>query len=182
MPHTPLLPGCEILASVIQLDRTSTFSAGIIMNLSDRFRLNEKSIAYEMFDGEVLAVNLETGTYFSLPEVGAHIWSCLLSGMSIGQTAQALTEIYDAPLVDLEKETSNFVSRMRGENLIIPADHLGEPPPVPPSTIGVKKAFSPPEMSIYNDMQDLLLLDPIHEVDEAGWPVLKPGGNQAAEN
>ncbi|CAN5306823.1 PqqD family protein [soil metagenome] len=152
------------------------------MNLSDRFRLNEKSIAYEMFDGEVLAVNLETGTYYSLPEVGANIWSCLLSGMSIGQTAQALSEIYDAQLTDLEKETSNFVSKMCGENLIISADQSGQVPPVQPVRSSVRKTFNLPEMSIYNDMQDLLLLDPIHEVDEAGWPVLRPGGNQVAEN
>jgi hypothetical protein len=152
------------------------------MNLSDRFRLNEKSIAYEMFDGEVLAVNLETGTYYSLPEVSAHIWSCILSGMSIGQTAQALAEIYDAQQAVLETEICNFVSKISGENLIIPVDQLGRVAPVQLATTGAKKTFSLPEMSIYNDMQDLLLLDPIHEVDEAGWPVLKPGGNQAAEN
>ena len=28
-------------------------------------------------------------------------------------------------------------------------------------------------MEKYDDMQELLLLDPIHEVDEAGWPVKK---------
>lgn len=152
------------------------------MNLSDRFRLNEKSVAYEMFDGEVLAVNLETGTYYSLPEVSAHIWSCILSGMSIGQIAQALAQIYDAQQAVLETEVSSFVLKMIGENLIIPADQLSASAPVQLAASGAKKPFSLPEMSVYNDMQDLLLLDPIHEVDEAGWPVLKAGGNQAAEN
>jgi hypothetical protein len=27
-----------------------------------------------------------------------------------------------------------------------------------------------PVLNKYTDMQDLLLLDPIHEVDERGWP------------
>jgi hypothetical protein len=26
---------------------------------------------------------------------------------------------------------------------------------------------------VYEDMQDLLLLDPIHDVDETGWPARK---------
>jgi len=31
-------------------------------------------------------------------------------------------------------------------------------------------AFEKPKLQKFTDMQDLLLLDPIHEVDEAGWP------------
>jgi hypothetical protein len=31
--------------------------------------------------------------------------------------------------------------------------------------------FEPPVLEQYTDMQDLLLLDPIHEVDEQGWPM-----------
>ena len=34
-------------------------------------------------------------------------------------------------------------------------------------------AYRTPVLSIYTDMQDLLLLDPIHDVDQAGWPTRK---------
>ncbi len=27
-----------------------------------------------------------------------------------------------------------------------------------------------PRLETYSDMQDLILLDPVHEVDERGWP------------
>ena len=30
--------------------------------------------------------------------------------------------------------------------------------------------FVPPTLEKYTDMQDLVLLDPVHEVDERGWP------------
>ena len=30
--------------------------------------------------------------------------------------------------------------------------------------------YAAPKLSTYTDMQELLLLDPIHEVDESGWP------------
>ena len=30
--------------------------------------------------------------------------------------------------------------------------------------------FEPPLISKYSDMQELLILDPIHDVSDAGWP------------
>jgi hypothetical protein len=31
-------------------------------------------------------------------------------------------------------------------------------------------SFEPPTLEHYTDMEYFLLLDPIHEVDESGWP------------
>jgi len=64
----------------------------------------------------------------------------------------------------------DFTARLLEEGLIVPApaDNPGSPLPVPErSSVG----FSTPTMSVYTDMEDLLLLDPIHDVDETGWPV-----------
>ena len=46
------------------------------------------------------------------------------------------------------------------------------PAPAPVSVAGV--AYTEPSLSVFSDMQDLLLLDPIHDVSEAGWPMPKP--------
>ncbi len=35
------------------------------------------------------------------------------------------------------------------------------------------RRFTEPTVHTYADMQDLLLLDPIHDVDETGWPNAK---------
>lgn len=34
--------------------------------------------------------------------------------------------------------------------------------------------YRPPVLEVFADMQDLLLLDPIHDIDEVGWPVARP--------
>ena len=39
-----------------------------------------------------------------------------------------------------------------------------------PDASGEKVAFEPPRLERYTDMKDYFLLDPIHEVDTAGWP------------
>jgi len=37
-------------------------------------------------------------------------------------------------------------------------------------TSAERPPFTKPELHKFTDMQDLLLFDPIHEVDESGWP------------
>ena len=41
--------------------------------------------------------------------------------------------------------------------------------------------FVNPTLTKFTDMQDLLLLDPIHEVDEMGWPHPKPAPEAASK-
>lgn len=68
-----------------------------------------------------------------------------------------------------------FVSKLIDEQLILAAN--GEQPAASskgneqPSPSPVP--FEPPVLEKYTDMQDLLLLDPIHEVDDTGWPKRK---------
>ncbi len=38
---------------------------------------------------------------------------------------------------------------------------------------GVTRAYTVPALTRYDDLDDLLLLDPIHEVDDAGWPIAR---------
>jgi hypothetical protein len=38
------------------------------------------------------------------------------------------------------------------------------------ATAGEPAAFEPPLLEKFTDMEDLLLLDPVHEVDGRGWP------------
>jgi hypothetical protein len=41
-------------------------------------------------------------------------------------------------------------------------------------------SWAEPVLDKYTDMQELLLLDPIHEVDDAGWPHTLTGDAQSA--
>jgi hypothetical protein len=36
-------------------------------------------------------------------------------------------------------------------------------------------------MRVFGDMQKLLLIDPVHEVDDAGWPVQPEGRKSGAD-
>jgi hypothetical protein len=42
-----------------------------------------------------------------------------------------------------------------------------------PPVAQAKRPFVIPSLQAYRDMQDMLSLDPIHDVEAAGWPVPK---------
>jgi hypothetical protein len=68
-------------------------------------------------------------------------------------------------------------TRSGGVAATSPGGAGGKAEPEPRSPEGT--AFNPPVLSVYSDMEDLLLLDPIHDVDETGWP--QPRSDEAAE-
>lgn len=69
-----------------------------------------------------------------------------------------------------------FLGDLAAENLISAAE--GSAPLLAPSDDDGAAEFPAPRLERYTDMQDLLLLDPIHDVDERGWPNAVDAGTQ----
>lgn len=142
------------------------------MDEATRFRVNRPRVVHETLDGEVVAIDLRTGTYYSLASSGAAVWEAIERGLSIREVVDLLTRRYSAAATELEASITGLVEELRAEELIVPGDGLvGEP------TVAVEageeggEPFEPPKLAKFEDMQDLILLDPVHEVDEeAGWP------------
>jgi len=140
------------------------------MIAADRFRINSPSVASEDFDDETILVNLETGEYFSTRDTGAEIWRRLAKGAPVAAVEQAMLAHYEVEAEILAESLSTFVATLRERGLLVPlAD--SEPTELEPEpAVAAKRTFLPPSLDVYSDMQDLLLLDPIHEVDPSGWP------------
>jgi len=143
------------------------------MSNNNRFRVNTPKVVHETIDGEVVIIHLDTGCYYSLDGVGAVIWSWLDQGASIGEAADRLGQSYPSRQAEAGNTVSRLAAELQAEALIVPLDQpsvshpAGQVTPLP-------AAFQCPVLHKHTDMQDLLLLDPIHEVDETGWPSIKP--------
>jgi len=87
---------------------------------------------------------------------------------------------YECSRGDEENAVNSFITQLQQEGLVIPIDNKLADSPLPNNwkeQITAKKnktVFNVPVLNKYTDMQDLLLLDPIHEVDATGWPSTKP--------
>ena len=44
---------------------------------NQRFRVNTPNVTHETIDGEAVIINLDSGNYYSLVEVGSFIWGLL---------------------------------------------------------------------------------------------------------
>lgn len=53
-------------------------------------------------------MSVETGQYFSLNEVGAHIWRLMEAPRSLDSIVAALIDAYDAPAAAIREEALGF--------------------------------------------------------------------------
>ncbi len=137
-------------------------------------RINAPAVVGEIIDGEAVIIDLASGHYFSTQGSGAEIWSGVEAGLGRSGIAGTLAGRYECDRTELEHAVDAFVAELLERRLIVEdARHEGTAPaPVRPSLPNghARTVFVAPVLNAYSDMEDLLMLDPIHDVDEAGWP------------
>ena len=139
-----------------------------IANLAARFRVNEPDVVAESIDGEVIIINLNSGAYYSSLGTGGAIWQALAANHSIDETLDLLAAHYERPRAEIEADVTQFVAHLLDEALL---QESAEPATGNGLELGQPATFEKPVLSKYTDMQELLLLDPIHDVDPSiGWP------------
>lgn len=137
-----------------------------------RFRINSPEVISETIQGETIVINLTTGTYYSLPDSGAEIWEAVAASATVDEIAAVLQARYDAPPAEITAGVSELVEELLAEQLITASDAMSTDV-APGEPVEPKLAFRKPALGKYTDMQDLVLLDPVHEVDDRGWPHAK---------
>jgi hypothetical protein len=150
------------------------------MQTDPHFKMNEARAVQEVFDGEALAINLETGMYYSMPGLSALVWGWLINGVPLGAIGLALNEVCDSDPEAIGVEIDRFVAKLVKQELIVRSNA----PPADGKPEGSKAECKMPlslVLEVFTDMQDLLLLDPIHDVEQAGWPIAKPRSDVAAD-
>jgi hypothetical protein len=141
------------------------------------FTIN-KNIAHEIIDGEAVIINFDNGNYYSLNKTGAEIWNFIEKKATLMEIVDDLAARYGGNKVEIEKSISLLLADLEKETLITTdRKNKGESfEPVQRTEIELKtehRGFEMPALNKFTDMQELLLLDPIHEVDDSGWPNIK---------
>lgn len=135
-----------------------------------RYRVRTPTVVHESFDQEVVVVNLDSGDYYSLSGSGTDCWNCILAGMTIDETVGMVTNRYSGDEDEIASAVSSLFDALLEANLIEVS------PSIDSAQVSLAEngthggAFIAPSLSAYSDMRDLLLIDPIHEVDDTGWP------------
>jgi hypothetical protein len=126
------------------------------------------SAVSEVIDGELVVMNLATGNYFSGTGVGAVFWSCFERALPKEAMLSEVMASFDVDCSRLEADLAEFTQTLLGHGLIRRGPAASAPAAMPAV---VRQAYAPPVLTLYTDMKDLLMLDPIHDVAEEGWPM-----------
>ena len=146
------------------------------MTSESYFRIKKPDVIFEEFDDEIVLINLENGNYYSIQGTAAEIWSLVEAGFHQSGILQEILHRYRGDPQDVGRTVDGFLDELSADRLIEPyepeekADRNAAVKNLPVEPVDDRPAFAPPVLHRFTDMQQLLLLDPIHEVGEQGWP------------
>lgn len=133
-----------------------------------RYSTSVPNIASELFDGELVIAHYGSGLYYSISASGALIWQGLRHGLADTEVEGWLAAHYPGQEAEIASVVTSFIDRLNDEALLIPlTTDVPRGPPLPRLNGG---RFEAPMIERFDDLQELLLVDPVHEVDSAGWP------------
>lgn len=125
------------------------------------YALSGPAIIHELLNDEVIIANLDTGIYYSIRGSGVLIWQLLIAGYEPPSIQSLFAQQYGSI-----PSFSFFIDLLVEENLLRAIEDRA------PFSLSLSwpEAFEKPILDRYDEMKNLLMLDPIHEVDEQGWP------------
>ena len=133
------------------------------------YRTTPHNLVHEVIDGEVLAIRSDTGTYYSMRDSAATVWAALVAGGEIDELAAAAAVHHGGDTEALASEIATFVEELADEELVVKTEGSGDLSSYLPAETA-DTPWTTPSLEKFTDMQDLLLFDPIHEVEASGWP------------
>lgn len=136
-----------------------------MLDLNVTYVLAGANIAFEVFDGDVIVLDMDNGKYYSFSDGGSAAWMALVAGVAprdmIGSSSHG-------------EALPGFVERLRDHGLIETKPGLAPAPLGPDVIAALSGAKEVPDFTVFDDMADLFVADPIHDVEEPhGWPVVK---------
>jgi hypothetical protein len=138
-------------------------------------KVNAPAVVAEIIDGEAVIMDLASGHYFSTRHVGCDIWRGVERGLTRSSIARTLVARYEVDESAAGAAVDMFVRDLLERNLVVEvsASAGNGDAPEAESAAARRRDFAPPVLEAYSDMEEMLLLDPIHDVDAAGWPMPK---------
>ena len=138
--------------------------------------LNEGKMFADVTDGIAIIINSETGIYYGMNAFGTQVYENLAQGISV----EKVWEIIKSFGVN-EENYKAFVNAMVEKEILIGGADTGAEVQIDEAV--AKKDKFELVLKEYNDAQELLLADPIHEVKEdKGWSPEKSSLNEDKED
>jgi hypothetical protein len=131
------------------------------------YQINKKKMFVDIADDLAIIINSETGIYYGINNFGTTVFENIMQGADVDAILAELKKIPNIP-ADIAQRLTDFIADLESKEIII-ADKAKAFPVQIKADLAVADNFVL-EVQEYADAQELLLADPIHDVDEElGW-------------
>ena len=136
--------------------------------MDTHYQLNDAKMFADVNDGTAIVINSLTGIYYGMNGFGTCIYENLQAGAAVPDILAAAKALPGAPQ-DLDAAIEQFIASLIEFEIVIPAASTAPATPAIDPEIAKADEYTP-ICKEYQDVQDLLFADPIHEVDvDEGW-------------
>lgn len=89
------------------------------MELPDELRLRgSDDVLVRALDGEAVLLDLASGTYFGLNEVGARLWDLLAAGNTVGEARRTLLDEFEVEEQVLRDDVDALIAELERRQLV----------------------------------------------------------------
>jgi hypothetical protein len=129
--------------------------------LDSCYSIAHPEIVFEQFEGDLVVLDLRSGRYFGFNAVGAATWAALMGGARASDIVAAGLD---------ERLLTDFLNTVLREGIAIRTEGPGAPVSETFSAL-LRTNSEAPGIEAFDDLADLMMADPIHDVDaDMGWP------------
>ena len=130
--------------------------------MTNHLKSNVARFPSETIEGETILIDSEKGVLLLLSGSAPWIWDRFTGGANRDALVAAVAAGFgDAAAA----EVAAFIDSMLAIGLLSPCHEVGA------DATALPDAFATPAMETFEDISEIIMMDPIHEVDpNAGWP------------
>ncbi len=129
----------------------------------------------ERLDGETILINFDTGQYFSFQTTSADVLWLVQAGVDAAHWPAVLEAAFTGLVWDddVDAQVQGFLEGLVEVGVIEAAEGTGGPAQELPDDYA-RGEWAAPSVYANDDLADLLVIDPIHDASEDGWPQSRP--------
>ena len=84
------------------------------------FKISDKVVFREV-EEKIVLINLETGYYYSLNEIGRFVFNAIRKGSQLPDILQDIKEAFEVPDKKVEDDLNFFIEELKKENILYSA-------------------------------------------------------------
>jgi hypothetical protein len=141
--------------------------------MSQDLNLNLENTSWERIDGEIIVISYNTGKYYSVNKQGSDLLYLIEMKIKRELWYEILKLNFQnfAENSETTQKIDEFVEKCLNEKLLTSGETNIEK--VELLNDYTRDNWESPELRIFDDLTDILLIDPVHDTSLEGWPNLK---------